>query len=192
MTVSTDIMAVILAGGKGERMGRVDKGALQVGNIRLIDSCISALQPQSSQIFISGPSSYGLKIKNIPDVREAPGGPIGGLYSVRRYFRDQSIEIKGFLTIPVDCPDIPRDLSERLVSEGGSAIAVDDVGSHPTFAWWSMTDLDRVFTGKSERPKGLKHLARSVEARDVRWPGRTHFINFNRPDDIKSFDTPKH
>jgi molybdopterin-guanine dinucleotide biosynthesis protein A len=179
-------IAVILAGGQGARMGGIDKGALDLGGERMIDWVYGRLKPQCGQVLISGSHDYGLGLEVIPDIETGPKGPAGGLYAI--WHKLKSIKAEGFYTAPIDGPNLPQDLLMRLYHKECSAIARDDNGLHPAFAWWRITDLNVAWIGLDfEGSISLNSLAGLTQAKHAQWAGEAMFKNLNTPDDLKNY-----
>lgn len=175
-------VAIILAGGRSERMGGRDKALAEIDGRRLIDHVVARLLEQADIIAISGNADYGTKLPVIPDDREGPQGPAAGVFAASRWVSRHCAPVTGFCTAPVDGPFFPGDLIARLVGAGGSAVAVDDEGVHPTFAYWtieSLTGAWPAFVGRSS--VSLRSIAATAKARQVRWPGGGRFFNVNTP-----------
>jgi molybdopterin-guanine dinucleotide biosynthesis protein A len=110
------ITGLILAGGRAQRMGGIDKGLISFHQKPLIESAISRLQNQVGQILINANrnitkyAGYGYPV--VMDETPDFSGPLAGF----------SIGLKGcktpyLLTIPCDSPLLPLDLSKRLATE---------------------------------------------------------------------------
>jgi molybdopterin-guanine dinucleotide biosynthesis protein A len=179
-------IAVILAGGQGARMGGIDKGAIDLGGKRMIDRIYGRLKSQCGQVLISGSHDYDLGLEVIPDIEVGPQGPMGGLYAIWRHLKDANLE--GFFTAPIDGPNLPSDLLARLYRAECSAIASDDNGLHPAFAWWRMGDLSRAWDALDlEGSISLNYLARQAQAKHAQWAGEAMFKNLNTPDDLENY-----
>lgn len=181
-------IGAIFAGGKSERMGGIDKGAALFKGKRLVDHVFERLSAQTDVIAISGVDDYGLNVATIPDRQLNFGGPVKGVFSVLDWVRVNYPEIEGFVTAPVDGPFLPDTLVERLMG-AGSAIATDDAGVHPTFAYWACRSLEesrRIVEGLSSF--SLKGLADLTAARRVSWRGSNNFININRPEELARWE----
>ena len=179
-------ITVILAGGKAARFDGLDKGEIIIKGARLVDIIHERLLPQSSKLIISGTHNYNLNLPIVPDIEGAPGGPVGGLYSIWAYLKSRHVE--GFFTAAIDGPNVPSDLTAKLYDKSSSAIAVNEQGRHPTYAWWRMEDLRRVF-GESDLSSSLSlnRLADALAAKEVPWAGDESFININRFEDLSQF-----
>lgn len=177
-------IAVILAGGQSRRMGR-DKATMEFRGKRLIDHVIERLLPQAETILLSARQDYGTGLSTIADA-SAFEGPVAGLFGAADWLADNRPACEGFLTVPVDGPFLPVDLAQRLTAQGGvSAIAHDEAGTHPTFAYWTLASLTFARRSLSNGPS-LHALAKLAKTRSVTWPGIQNFTNFNTPDDLAS------
>ena len=81
-----DFDAIILAGGRGSRLGGVDKAALHVGGLRLIDRATAAVtEAGAKRIVVVGPERSGLAATHV--VRESPAlsGPLAAALAGLEY-----------------------------------------------------------------------------------------------------------
>lgn len=180
-------IAVILAGGRSRRMGGRDKAAVRIGGKRLIDRVLDRLTPQADRILISGSRDYGTGLTAVADVRNAPGGPAGGIYSVHQWLLSHDPDVSGFVTAPVDCPFLPPDLIERLAGEGGAAVASDGESDHPTLSYWPLEALSAAWPRLEGRKSvSLKALADLCAACRVIWRDTDIFLNVNSLEDLEA------
>jgi molybdopterin-guanine dinucleotide biosynthesis protein A len=116
MITSEQITGLILAGGRAQRMGGVDKGFILFHGKPLIESAISRLKPQVSTILINANRSitnyahygYPVLMDETPDF----SGPLAG-FSVGL----KHCETPYLLTSPCDSPLLPMDLAEKMAAE---------------------------------------------------------------------------
>lgn len=180
-------IAVILAGGKARRFNGQDKGKIIIRNERLIDIVHNRLKPQTDDIIISGTHNYGLGLENIPDKDNAPGGPVGGLYSIWSEIQ-KCPKVEGFFTVAVDGPNLPDNLIASLYDKSSSAIAVDQAGRHPTYGWWRLDDLTLVWSQTvGQSSISLNKLADLIGAKPVAWEDKETFANINNQEDLIMF-----
>lgn len=79
-TIGVPLDAVVLAGGRGRRMGGADKAALRLGAERLVDRAVAAARNAgAARVVVVGPASAGAS--GALAVREDPpfSGPLAGL-----------------------------------------------------------------------------------------------------------------
>lgn len=135
-TNTQNITAVILAGGKGSRLGGVDKGLVKLKNIPLVQHLINRVQPQVSNIVLSANRNINiyedLGFPVYKDEFSNFAGPLAGILKAL-----QQCHSEWLLTVPADSPFIPKDLAQRLsqdIQDYKIAIPHDGVHLHPTFA----------------------------------------------------------
>ncbi|ABM95476.1 molybdenum cofactor guanylyltransferase MobA [Methylibium petroleiphilum] len=107
------ITGVVLAGGRGSRMGGVDKGLQPYRGIPLALHALMRLQPQVGTTMINANrnlaayESFGVPVW--PDTDPDFAGPLSGfLVGLER------AETPFVVTVPCDTPDFPDDLVARL------------------------------------------------------------------------------
>ncbi|MDT3443054.1 MULTISPECIES: molybdenum cofactor guanylyltransferase [unclassified Pseudofrankia] len=76
--------AVVLAGGRGSRLGGADKAAVTIGGRSLLDRVLSVLatvEPAVGRVVVVGPDRPGLARAGVVLAREDPpgGGPVAGI-----------------------------------------------------------------------------------------------------------------
>jgi molybdopterin-guanine dinucleotide biosynthesis protein A len=129
---------VVLAGGRGQRVGGLDKGWIELGSRPLIAHVLARFAPQASEIIISANRNLdryaGFGHAVLAD--EVPGfaGPLAGLLAAFSRARFGLV-----CTVPCDSPFVPLDLVVRLHSameENEADVAVARTGDriHPVFA----------------------------------------------------------
>jgi molybdopterin-guanine dinucleotide biosynthesis protein A len=108
-----DITGLILAGGRGSRMGGVDKGLQNFNGIPLALHTLMRLGPQVESVMVnanrnlSAYESFGAAVW--PDASADFAGPLSGfLVGLER------AETPFVLTAPCDTPRLPLDLAKRL------------------------------------------------------------------------------
>lgn len=193
----TRIAAVILAGGRGERMGGAVKANLMVGGRRLLDRLGDALAPADAVLVAHGridPAVLGLPAGHIavPDLESDCGGPLAGLAGAVAWAQLQPDRPDILVLAPVDTPFLPADYIPRLVAGLASrpaAIATYAGQAYPTSSAWSLeaiADLPRQVADGSA-PHSLRRLAAALGATEVVFPahaGGDPFANANTPDEL--------
>jgi molybdopterin-guanine dinucleotide biosynthesis protein A len=105
------ITAIVLAGGKSQRMG-TDKGSLDLNGQTFIKHICDALQPivGSNILIVSGNKEYdSLGLTRVEDSIENKG-PVGGLYTALK-----ESKTKVNLVLSVDVPKVSTELLEWLI-----------------------------------------------------------------------------
>ena len=107
------ITGVVLAGGRGSRMGGVDTGLQSHKGVPLALHALLRLQPQVGEVMINANRNLGayesMGVAVWPDGQADFPGPLAGvLVGLER------CETAYLVTVPCDTPNFPPDLVERL------------------------------------------------------------------------------
>jgi molybdopterin-guanine dinucleotide biosynthesis protein A len=180
---------VILAGGSAVRFNRRDKGQILIGGKRMIDIILQNIQYKTNPLIISGHHDYGLKALVISDDLRGPMGPVGGIYSTWKFFKDKSSScVKGFYTLAIDVPNPPANFLEKIYSASTSNISTVGLQQHPAHGWWRMEDLDLIFNNLSFNDSiSLNKLAIMAGAKLVSWPKGDCFANINNQSQLDGY-----
>jgi len=108
-----DITGLVLAGGRGSRMGGVDKGLQDHRGVPLALHALRRLQPQVGTAMLSAnrnlPDYEAMGVPVWSDSIEGYAGPLAGLLTGLEHARTDWL-----VTVPCDTPDFPLDLVDRL------------------------------------------------------------------------------
>jgi len=111
-----DITGLILAGGRGSRMGGADKGLQNHLGMPLAMHALMRLSPQVGHILINANRNLGaydaFGVPVWPDALPDYPGPLAGFLAGL-----ERCETGHLVTVPCDTPDFPHDLVERLGAE---------------------------------------------------------------------------
>jgi len=115
MIARDDITGLVLAGGRGSRMGGVDKGLQTHAGMPLAMHALLRLQPQVGHAMINANRNLGayesMGVPVWPDTTHDYPGPLAGvLVGLER------CETPYLVTVPCDTPNFPLDLVERLAT----------------------------------------------------------------------------
>lgn len=135
------ITGLVLAGGRGSRMGGVDKGLQQHAGQPLVAQALMRLGPQVGQIMINANRNLGayesFGVPVWPDTLPDYAGPLAGFLVGLEH-----CETPWLVTVPCDSPLFPDDLVARLAAaavEHDADIAMaatregDALQVHPVF-----------------------------------------------------------
>jgi molybdopterin-guanine dinucleotide biosynthesis protein A len=110
---TSDITGVVLAGGRGSRMGGVDKGLQNFNGMPLALQTMLRLQPQVGEVMINANRNLGayesFGVPVWPDVLGDYAGPLAGFLTAL-----ERCETPWLVTVPCDTPLFPHDLVSRL------------------------------------------------------------------------------
>ncbi len=108
------LAAAILAGGRAERLGGVNKGTLTLGGTEIIDRQLRALREVASDVFVVGPEGDAWTRRGLRVVPDEIGGmgALGGIYTaIVRSPSDRT------LVLACDMPFVPTAFLRRLAAE---------------------------------------------------------------------------
>lgn len=131
----TDITGLILAGGRGSRMGGVDKGLQLHLGVPLALHALRRLAPQVGKLMINANRNLAayqsMGVPVLPDEVPDYAGPLAGMLAGLAH-----CETPYLATVPCDTPNFPLDLVERLMRgladiDGEMAMAFTREGGVP-------------------------------------------------------------
>jgi molybdenum cofactor guanylyltransferase len=113
MIEAHDITGLILAGGRGSRMGGVDKGLQNHRGLPLAMHALMRLQPQVGALLINANRNLGayeaMGAPVYPDSTQDFAGPLAGVLVGL-----EQCQTPWLVTVPCDSPEFPLDLVEQL------------------------------------------------------------------------------
>ena len=189
----TRIAAVVLAGGRGERLGGANKAEIVFDGERLIDRALRVVTRCDPVLIAVGPTGYVPPHgRAIPDLLTDYAGPLAGVAAAIDALPTE--EATWLLSLAVDTPLFPPDFLGRAASLARDADCV--LGSfgaqdYPTNALWRLEAVralpDDVRAGTA--PHSLKRLAatlRTVRLDYAELVADDPFLNANTPQDLEN------
>jgi molybdopterin-guanine dinucleotide biosynthesis protein A len=195
------IAGLILAGGRGERLGGVIKSGLVVGGARLLDRVADRLVECAPLLVARGRIERELLelrpgMIAVPDLDGDYAGPLAGVAGAIAYLNGLTTPPELLISVAVDTPFLPADFVARLVDglgEAPAAVASYAGQPYPTNAIWRVTrfrDLpEQVAAGTA--PHSLKSLYTQAGGIDIEWPTTAAgdpFANVNTPADLAELE----
>jgi len=189
--------ALILAGGRGERLGGTIKSELDVGGIRLLERVADRLSICAPLLVAHGrldPVSLHLtpRMVPVPDLAGDYAGPLAGMGGAVAYLASCATMPDLLVSVAVDTPFLPDDFVDALLAslrDAPCAVAAYGGQPYPTNAVWRpalLLDLPgRIAAGTA--PRSLKSLAASLGGKTVEWPRSNAgdpFANINTPEEL--------
>lgn len=166
--MTPSVVGLIVAGGRGQRLGGVRKADLRLGNKRLLEWAMSSLMAQCGAIVVSvGSQDIALppQAQAVRDDPEAVKGPAAGLWAGALWCA-QNAPGATMVSVAVDTPFFPRDFAARagrLLSEGiGCVVASHGGRDYPINALWKPAALLDHLGTLPVSPRGPR--VRDVEA----------------------------
>ena len=189
------IHALILAGGRGSRLGEIRKGDLRMAGATLFERIAGQFRDVGTPLLISvgtDAPAQAMPGMILPDLDLPIGGPLAGLVAAAAYL-DRAPPEDMLVTVAVDTPFLPSDYVRRLVAAmdgGGAAAEAGWRGNfYPTNACWRLSALAGLpqMAREGTLPKSAKAMLAKAGAVNVDWSA-THqldpFANINTLDDL--------
>jgi molybdopterin-guanine dinucleotide biosynthesis protein A len=139
-------IAAILAGGRGRRLGGLDKSALRVGNRTLLERQLDVLTPVVERVLIVGHAGRAMMRHNVVDVPDrVPGlGPLGGLEAALAAAGGEDV-----LIVACDMPNLTTEFASYLISLSDptmwdAVVPRTNRGYHPLCAVYAASCQDAV------------------------------------------------
>jgi molybdopterin-guanine dinucleotide biosynthesis protein A len=179
------LIGVILAGGQGSRMGGADKALLSLGGETLLARAERRLIAQVAEVVVSAngdPSRFGSRVPVLADPVGGFVGPLGGVLAGLDYAEARGAA--GIVTVAVDTPFFPDDLSARLAAAGSLAVAEAGGRWQGTFALWHVGARDAVAAALARGDRKVRTVAEALGAVPVAFDSPDAFFNINTPGDL--------
>ncbi len=192
------LLAVILAGGRGARLGGTNKALIRLAGRPLIRHVIDRIAGQADAVVVNCAGgqaeieAFGLPIA--PDAAESEPlpGVFRGLYAALRRLGESPAQWTDVLTVPTDTPFLPRRLAAPLAEAAGprgAAFAADALRAHAVIGLWSrVAALNAVAALADYRNESVQAFARAQGAVAVPIPlvpGES-FQNVNTAEDLRA------
>ncbi len=188
-----DITGLILAGGRGSRMGGVDKGLQNHHGIPMALHALLRLQSQVGPVIVNANrnlaayESFGMPVW--PDPMGDFPGPLAGWLAGLEH-----CETPYMVTVPCDTPNFPADLVSRLAAalvehnaDIAMAATMEDgrVQVQPVFCLLKSSLLESLVRYLNEGQRKIDKWARQHACTEVVFDDTQAFFNANTADDLR-------
>jgi molybdopterin-guanine dinucleotide biosynthesis protein A len=184
------ITGVILAGGRGTRMGGLDKGWIEFDGRPLVQLVLDRFRPQVDEVLISANRNLeryrALGVTVVPDLPEwgAFAGPLAGIHAAMRVARGTWLAV-----VTCDAPKLPADLVARLrgrSGERGAAVAHAGGRMQPLHCLVHR-DLAATIAGfLAQGEYKVERWLEAIGAESVAFEDPDQFLNVNVPADVSA------
>ena len=195
MTDSPVTLGLILAGGLARRMGGGDKARIRIGGATILERVLGRLKPQCNGLVVNAngdPARFadtGLPV--IADGVQGFAGPLAGILAGLDWAAANAPGAQWLVSVPGDCPFLPKNLVSRLHAARGAAHAAlacarSGEQTHPVVGLWAVAlreDLRHALVEEDMRKIDLWTARHGIAKAD--WPTIPidPFFNVNTPDD---------
>jgi molybdopterin-guanine dinucleotide biosynthesis protein A len=193
-----DITGLILAGGRGSRMGGVDKGLQAHLGVPLAMHALLRLSAQVGHIMINANRNLGayeaMGVPVWPDVLADYPGPLAGFLTGL-----ERCETPYLMTVPCDSPLFPEDLVERLaeaLEAQGAEIALAATieegvrRAQPVFCLMHSSVLESLTRFTQAGQRKIDRWTAQHRCVEVPFANAQAFVNANTLADLQQLQTP--
>lgn len=191
-----DITGLILAGGRGSRMGSIDKGLVPLAGKPMVQHVMQRLQPQVQHLLINANQNQdtyaALGAPVWPDAMPDFAGPLAGLQTGLMH-----CETPYLVTAPCDSPFLPTDLVARLAQalqaqDADLAVAVTGEGDarqpHPVFCLAKASLLAHLTAFLEGGGRKVDRWYATLRVAEVHFADEAAFRNINTLAELREHD----
>lgn len=194
MIPAHDITGLILAGGRGSRMGHSDKGLTIFRGMALAQHAAVRLSPQVNELVISANRNadayraFGAPV--YADEMQGHVGPLAGMHTgLMRCVTPYMV------STPCDAPFLPRDLVQRLtdalIAENADAAVVRTIENsefrlQPVFCLMKTSLLSSLTAFLRDGGRKVKTWQATLKMATANYAEAEAFRNINTPEDLRS------
>nr|WP_314631231.1 molybdenum cofactor guanylyltransferase MobA [uncultured Noviherbaspirillum sp.] len=190
------ITGLILAGGRGTRMGHVDKGLQNFRGAPMALHVMLRLQPQVGEVMINANQnlapyeSFGVPVW--PDEMQGHAGPLAGMQTGLIHCTTDYM-----VSAPCDSPFLPADLVQRLAdglldADADLAVAVTGVGAtrqvHPVFCLMKASLLQHLTEYLRDGGRKIDAWTALLNSVEVAFEDEAAFRNINTMAELKAYE----
>jgi molybdopterin-guanine dinucleotide biosynthesis protein A len=194
MIETKDITGLILAGGRGSRMGGVDKGLQNHHGVPLAMHALMRLSPQVGEIMINANRNLGayesMGVPVWPDTLSDYAGPLAGFLTGL-----ERCETPYLVTVPCDSPLFPADQVGRLAqaleaadADVAMAATLEDsaLQVQPVFCLMKSDVLESLVRFTQSGQRKIDKWTAQLRCVEVAFDDAAAFTNANTPDELKA------
>ncbi len=188
-----DITGLILAGGRGSRMGGADKGLQNHLGMPLAMHALMRLSPQVGHMMINANRNLGayesFGVPVWPDALADYPGPLAGFLAGLEH-----CETPYLVTVPCDTPNFPEDLVARLaqaLSDNDADIAMasttgpDGAQVQPVFCLMKSTLMESLVRFTQSGQRKIDRWTAEHRCVEVPFDDDAAFFNANPSDELR-------
>jgi molybdopterin-guanine dinucleotide biosynthesis protein A len=185
-----DVFAGILVGGRGTRLGGVDKAGLTCGATTFLGRLIDTVRPHVAAVYVAARPGQAVVAPGCTVVRDRSGelGPMGGLQTLL-----QQAPTAWCWLLAVDLVALPGDsLAALAAARRPDSLVVAPYGPYgpePCAALYHRGLLPRIEAALGAGQRALHRLIAAVPHALVTLPA-AHLLNINEPADLQELRAP--
>lgn len=197
MAAHTEITGLILAGGRAQRMGGIDKGLVPFMGKPLIEHAIARLSPQVTTILINANrnhdryAQYGHPViaDQLPDF----AGPLAGFAAGLEHCKTEYL-----LSAPCDSPVFPLNLSERMleamINTGSDLVYASSkdpsgkIWAQPVFCLMRHSVQQSLQDFLNQGGRKIDRWFEALSSSTVVFADEAAFANTNTPEELRTLE----
>ena len=184
-----NILGVVLAGGKSQRLG-LDKSQVKLNGKLLIDYILNEIVDEFNETLIIANNSINfMKSKKISITRDFQSGlgPLGGVLTAMKWIKEKNKKYKWISTFPVDTPFFTKKELKFFyrnidINKNKLFFIRDKYTRHNIFGLWSLDLMEKLQNDLSKGERKVEVWADSVGVSIVN-------IDYKKPDPFFNINT---
>ena len=189
----SNILGVVLAGGKSQRFGE-DKCQVKLGDKLLIDYILSEILDEFKEVLLISNNkikyNYSNKISLVEDTKKGLG-PLGGILTAMKWIRQNNKSYKWISTFPSDTPFFKKQILNNFLEEiknyEGKLFFINSNDTrHNIFGLWSIDLLERLEKDLDNGERKVEMWANKIGVKSInmKFENKDPFFNINTKEDL--------
>jgi len=189
----SNILGVVLAGGKSQRFGE-DKCQVKLGDKLLIDYILSEIIDEFEEVILISNNkikyNHSNKISLVEDFKKGLG-PLGGILTAMKWIKENNRNYKWISTFPSDTPFFKKQILDNFLNEidsyEGKLFFINSNNTrHNIFGLWSIDLLERLEKDLYNGERKVEMWANKVGVKSInmKFENKDPFFNINTKEDL--------
>ena len=189
----SNILGVVLAGGKSQRFGE-DKCQVKLGDKLLIDYILSEIIDEFKEVLLISNNKIKYnnsnKISLVEDTKRGLG-PLGGILTAMKWIRQNNKNYKWISTFPSDTPFFKKKILNNFLEEikdyEGKLFFINSNNTrHNIFGLWSIDLLERLEKDLDNGERKVEMWANKIGVKSInmKFENKDPFFNINTKEDL--------
>jgi len=189
----SNILGVVLAGGKSQRFGE-DKCQVKLGDKLLIDYILSEIIDEFKEVLLISNNKIKYnnsnKISLVEDLKRGLG-PLGGILTAMKWIKQNNRSYKWISTFPSDTPFFKKKILNNFLEEikgyEGKLFFINSNDTrHNIFGLWSIDLLESLEKDLDNGERKVEMWANKIGVKSInmKFENKDPFFNINTKEDL--------
>ena len=189
----SNILGVVLAGGKSQRFGE-DKCQVKLGDKLLIDYILSEIIDEFKEVLLISNNKIKYnnsnKISLVEDLKRGLG-PLGGILTAMKWIKKNNRSYKWISTFPSDTPFFKKKILNNFLEEikdyEGKLFFINSNDTrHNIFGLWSIDLLESLEKDLDNGERKVEMWANKIGVKSInmKFENKDPFFNINTREDL--------